>query len=176
MLIGSGGWTLSGYIFSIACLSAAIGIACAAAPEGIGGGLKKHLRLVCALCFLCVLIGPLTEIIDNVKSSFEALEEGVDDESDEIREKYESIYEEYLEGGYGDNVERAVKDLLSTRFGMPEEECRAEIEFADKNGDGVKEVTKITVILSGRSIFRDPAEIKSCVSECFDCECLCAIE
>jgi hypothetical protein len=81
-----------------------------------------------------------------------------------------------MEGGYGENVEKAVKDILGTRFGIPESEISAVVVFADKNGDGVKEVERITVILSGRSIFRDPAEIKGCVSETFACECLCAIE
>ena len=173
MLVGGGRRYLSEYIYSIVCVSAAIGIALSVSPEG---GLKKHLRLICALCFLCVLIGPLTEIFDTVKNAFGAFDREITDENEGTEAKYEKIYSEYMEGGYGENVEKAVKDILGTRFGIPESEISAVVVFADKNGDGVKEVERITVILSGRSVFRDPAEIKVCVSETFACECLCAIE
>lgn len=167
---------MSEYIYSIVCVSAAIGIACAISPDGMGGGLKKHIKLLCALCFICVLIGPLTRALDNLKNTFVELCDYASDEESEIREKYERIYNEYLEGGYGENVEDAVKDTLSARFGISESEVRAIVKFADKNGDGVNEVEKITVILSGRSIFLDPAEIKACILETFEAECVCAIE
>ena len=176
MLVGGGRRTLSEYIYSIVSVAAAIGIACAVAPEGTGGGIKKHMKLLCALCFLCVLIGPLTSVLDNLKNAFGELGGYTADEESEIREKYERIYNEYLEGGYGENVEEAVKALLTARFGMPEGDVRATVKFADKNGDGINEVEKITVILSGKAVFVDPASIKACIGETFDAECVCAIE
>ena len=167
---------MSGYVYSIVCVSAAIGIACALSPDGVGGGLKKHMKLVCALCFLCVLIGPLLGVLDSVKDTFEDIGAGLDGEDEELRREYEMIYNEYIEGGYGDNIETAVKELLSLRLGISSENVRANVRFEDKNGDGVKEIGKITVILSGKEIFRNPAEIKACITETFDCECDCAIE
>ena len=59
---------------------------------------------------------------------------------------------------------------------LPEGDVRATVKFADKNGDGINEVEKITVILSGKAVFVDPASIKACIGETFDAECVCAIE
>ena len=169
---------MNGYIYSIVCISAAVGIACVIAPEGTRGGIKKHLKLACSLCLLCVLIGPVAGFINNVRDILsngkDTIMNGLDQE--ELRDSYESIYDKYLESDYGENVGQAVKSSLSERFGIPEDECRVNVEFADKNGDGVKEPSKITVIFSGRSMFRDPKEIKSFVSELFGCECVCAVD
>ena len=50
------------------------------------------------------------------------------------------------------------------------------VQFSDKDGDGVREVQRITVILSGGDVFRDPDQIKRTVFETFGCECECAID
>ena len=169
---------MSDYIYSIVCVSAAIGIVCVIVPDGTRGGMKKHLRLVCSFCLLCVLVGPVAVFINNMGDILlngrDAIIEGIDRE--DLREGYESIYDEYLEGNYGENVGQAVKRSLYEKFGIPENECRVRVDFADENSDGIKEPSKITVIFSGRSIFRDPKEIKVFVSELFGCECVCAVD
>ena len=166
---------MSGYIYSIVCASAAIGIVCVISPEG---SVKKHLRLVCALCLLCILIGPMSGVINDVKGFLSEEGEALLDEisGEALRGEYENIYEKYLENGYENNVGQAVKSSLLDRFGIPESECRVNVEFADKNGDGIKEPSKITVIFSGSSVFRDPKEIKFFVSELVGCECVCAVD
>ena len=178
MFVSGRSRTVSGYIYSIVCISAAVGIVCIIAPDGIRGGIRKHLKLVCSLCLLCVLIGPLLGFINSIKDVIsqgkDALTNFISDE--ELRDGYESIYDKYLEGDYGDNVGKAVKNSIREQFGIPESECRVNVEFADEDGDGVKEPSKITVIFSGRSVFRDPKEIKSFVSELFGCECICAVD
>ena len=164
------------YIYSIVCVSAAIGIACAISPDGVGGGLKKHIKLVCALCFLCVMIGPLIGALDGVKDTFEEIIGGFEGDDEEIREEYDRIYNEYIEDGCGEKVEQVVKEILSSELGISEKNVRSTVQFEDKNGDGAKEIGKITVILSGKEIFCDPSEIKACIAQTFDCECICAIE
>jgi hypothetical protein len=123
-----------------------------------------------------VLIGPLLGVLEGVRDTFEDIGAGLEGEDEELRLEYERIYNEYIEGGYGDNIESAVKELLSSQLGISSENVRAIVRFEDKNGDGAKEIGKITVILRGKDIFRDPAEIKACLTEIFDCECECAIE
>ena len=167
---------MSGYIYSIVCVSAAIGIACALSPDGVGGGLKKHIKLVCALCFLCVLIGPFMGVLDGVKNTFEDIGHGLEGDDEDIRSEYDRIYTEFIEGGYGDKIEDAVRELLASELGISEKNVRATVRFEDKNGDGAKEIGKITVILGGKDIFRDPDEIKACIAQTFGCECECAIE
>ena len=88
----------------------------------------------------------------------------------------EQIYDKYLEGGYSDNVGEAVKEILYERLGVSKENCRVAVSFADKDGDGVREPSKITVILSGKEIFRDPSTVKALIQSLFKCDCECAID
>ena len=166
---------MNGYIYSIVCIAAAGGIVCILSPSS---GIKKHLRLVCALCLLCVMISPVSNFLNSIRDFFDG--EGSElfetDENGELRDTYESIYNKYLEGGYSDNVGEAVKDILYENLGVSKENCRVSVQFADKNGDGVREPTKITVILSGKEVLRDPSTVKELVSNVFECDCVCAID
>ena len=179
MLVCGRRWgALREYVFSIVCFASAVGIALIIAPEGTRRGLKKHLTLISTLCLICLLINPMAELMDTVSALDGAeLDEllGIGGEG-ELYDKYEAIYQSYLDGGYGENIGEAVKDALYGRFGIKKENCRVLTEFADKNGDGAREPRKITVILSGEAKFKEPDGIKTFISELFECEAAVAIE
>ena len=166
------------YVLSIVCFSIAAGVAMIISPEGTRGGLKKHMRLISSLCIVCILINPLAEVIDTI-GAFDADEIngffGADVEG-ELYEKYEEIYHNYLDGGYGENIGAAVKDSLYERFGIERENCRVLTEFRDRDGDGVREPSKITVVLSGGAKFKEPDSIKNFISGLFECDAAVAIE
>ncbi len=167
---------MNGYIYSIVCVAAAGGIVCIVTPDK---GIKKHIKFVCALCLISVLIAPISGFISGIKDFFEGEGEeifGSIGEEGELRDKYESIYNKYFEGGYGENIGQAVKDSLYEKFGIENDKCRINVVLSDNDGDGVKEPSKITVILNGDAIFKDPTPIKRFISELFKCECKCAIE
>lgn len=165
------------YIYSIVCVAAAGGIVLIIAPEGIRGGIKKHLKLICALFLLCIMISPATELLSSIKELGNIGLGNIDRElENELQNKYENIYESYLEGSYRGNIGQAVKECLFEKFGVPQDECRVEVSFYDSDEDGVREPSRITVIYSGRSIYRNPRETESYVSGLFKCECVCAIE
>ncbi len=167
---------MNGYIYSIVCIAAAGGIVAIISPNS---KTKKHLKLLCALCILCVMIAPVSNFIDGVREFFETDGEelfGDGEAESELRDKYENIYNKYLEGGYSDNVGEAVKDILYEELGVAKENCRVNVNFSDTDGDGVREPSKITVVLSGKEIFRDPRTVKKLVSDIFKCECECAID
>ena len=167
---------MNGYIYSIVCIAAAGGIVSIISPNS---AIKKHLKLLCALCLLCVMIAPVSNFINGVRDFFETDGSeifGSSDTESELRDKYENIYNKYLEGGYSDNVGEAVKDILYENLGVAKENCRVNVNFSDKDGDGVREPSKITVILSGKEIFRDPETVKKLISDIFKCECECAID
>ncbi len=165
---------MSGYVYSIVCIAAAGGIVCIISPDS---AIKKHLKLVCALCLLCVMIAPISNFINNIRDFFDTDGSQIFGETDEgVRDTYESIYDRYLEGGYSDNIGETVKDILYEKTGISKENCRVNVQFSDKNGDGVREPSKITVILSGSDIFRDPEQINALIAGIFGCECECAID
>ena len=98
------------------------------------------------------------------------------DSEGELYDKYDEIYQSYLDGGYGENIGEAVKDVLHGRFDIKKDNCRVLTEFADKNGDGAREPKKITVILSGEAKLKEPDSIKTFISELFECDVSVAIE
>lgn len=166
------------YVFRIVCFSIAAGVLLIISPEGTRGGLKKHTKLISSLCIVCILINPMAELVDSIRS-FDADDInglfGTDVEG-ELYEKYDEIYQNYLDGGYGDNIGAAVKDILYERFGILKENCRVLTEFYDSDGDGVREPGKITVILSGNAKFKEPESIKVFISELFECDAAVAVE
>lgn len=166
------------YVYSVVCFSCAAGLVLMLAPDGVRQGLKKHVKFIGALCLICILIKPTTDFLDAVdrlgKEDFSGI---LDSESEgELYDKYEEIYQNYLDGSYGENIGEAVKDALDERFNIEKENCRVLTEFSDKDGDGVREPKKITVVLSGEAKFKEPESIKSFVSELFECDAAVAIE
>jgi hypothetical protein len=172
---------MSKYLYSVICTVAAAGIAMIAFPGGSRAGIKKHVGLICSLCVLCVIIAPFSEWVKNIGDFFENGGEIIfgqinKEDREELYDEYESIYNKYLEGGYGSNIGQAVKDSLLKKFGIPPDQIRVLTEFSDKDGDGIREPYRITVVLRGGSIFREPREIEGFVAALFECICVCAIE
>ena len=164
------------YIFSVLCMAAIGGVAIMIAPDGIRSGLKKHVKLVCALCLLCVMIAPVSRLMDVINDGFNEISPEGPNDGNGLQSMYESIYEDNLELGFGEGIGELVKDKLFERFSIPRDSCRVAVSFKDGDGDGFREPSKITVILSGTSIFKEPRAIESYVAGVFGCECSCAIE
>lgn len=169
---------MSKYLYSLICTVSAAGIAMILLPGESRSGMKKHVGLICSLCVLCIIITPFSDLINNISGFLESGGEVIFGQIDKeaIYDEYESIYNKYLDGGYGNNIGQAVKDSLHQKFGIPPNRLRVLTEFSDKNGDGAREPCKITVILNGSSIFREPREIEQFISDLFECICVCAIE
>jgi hypothetical protein len=178
MLICGRRGVMTEYVFSIVLFSIASGIVLILVPEGTRQGLKKHLKLITSLCLICILISPMAKLMETI-SSFDGGDIngifGTDTEG-ELYDKYNEIYQNYLDGGYGENIGEAVKEALYKRFGIAKENARVLTEFSDKNGDGVREPRKITIVLSGSAIVKEPDSIKKFVSEVFECDTAVAIE
>ena len=165
------------YVVSVVSFSSALGLVLLIVPEGVRSGLKKHVRLIGALCLICLLITTVSELLDSFDKLLNGDLSGIvgRSASNELYDKYEAIYNAYVNGSYGENIERAVKDILFERFSIKGDNCRVTVELLS-NGDGVSEPGKITVILSREGILCDPEKIKGFVSEMFSCECAVAIE
>ena len=164
------------YIYVIVVLSAAVGIILVLSPEGRGQGLKKHIRLISSICLLCVLIEPAAELIAALRDAGGSIVGEINKNEVGLHERYESIYEQYLDGRYGENIGQAVKDALYEKFGIKNENCRVSTEFHYSEKDGVRVPRRIVVVLSGSARLKDPISVKDFVSELFGCEAEVAVE
>ena len=162
--------SIKNYLFSIMLVSVAAGAAEILAPEGEGGGLKKHVRLLVSLIVLAVLIAPVSGLLgyisnfDNYRGLFGAGHPGEGDFSAQA----ENTRQRILERGESE-VAAGVTALLYDRFGIPGEEAKVVPELA--TGDAGIEVKKLTIVLYGRSVWKNPYEIEDYFVRLLGCPC-----
>ncbi len=153
------------YLLCLVGAAIAVGAVTALMPEGEGGGLRRHVGFVGALCVLAILISPLGELLNLLGGlSFEGW-----GDVNETEAKYEQIYAEYLQSASAENVSDSVVTVLCDRFDISPEQCRVRVKVTSRDGRAMAK--QVTVILSGGALFRDPYEIEGFISDLLGCEC-----
>lgn len=128
---------------------------------------RRTVRLVSALFLLCVLSAPLPRAFRAVRDY--TLPDAVRD----TREEYERKMKEATESASRAYFVRTLTELIEERFALAEGSVRCVAEWREDNGTVPK---RITVILSGSAIWRNPEKIESFVEDLIGCECVTAIE
>ena len=163
---------MKAYLLSLiiaALVAALVGIL---APSGERGGLAAHQRLITSLFLICVLIAPAENVLNVIQSlttgdlSMIGLEE-VPDKKD---------YQEQMNDALSASSERYFTQMLTQTiceaFSIPTHEINCSVSWNKSEG----KPTRVTVILSGTSIWKDPHAIEAFVTELLGCECIMAIE
>lgn len=159
---------MSGYMYGIIGTAAVIGTLESILPRT--GKTRPYVRLVAALCLLCVIARPLGDFLSTLSGWLENdLSTIVSDEA--ARDRYEEILAGEVESAVRDRLSEAVKEALADRFSV--KSC--DVGVALQTVDGTVSVTRVVVTLSGRDVFRDPYAIESYVSELLGCECITVI-
>lgn len=128
---------------------------------------RKTVRLISALFLLCVLSAPLHR-------AFRAIRDyTIPDAAQDAREEYTQKMKQAMESASRTYFARTLTELIGEQFALAEGSVRCEIEWEADNETVPK---KITVILSGSAIWRDPEKIESFVEDLIGCECVTAIE
>ena len=128
---------------------------------------RKTVRLISALFLLCVLSAPLPR-------AFRAIRDyTIPDAAQDAREEYTQKMKHAMESASRTYFARTLTELIGEQFALAEGSVRCEIEWEADNETVPK---KITVILSGSAIWRDPEKIESFVEDLIGCECVTAIE
>lgn len=155
------------YLLSVVAAAIAVGAVTALMPEGEGGGLRRHVSFVGALCVLAILISPVGELMSFLGDlSFR----GFGTVGDGTKSEYEEIYAEYLQYALAENLSGSVAAMLCDRFDIPPEQCRVRVRVGSRDGRAAAE--QVTVILSGSALLRDPYEIEGFISDLLGCECV----
>ena len=128
---------------------------------------RKTVRLVSALFLLCVLSAPLPR-------AFRALRDStLPGAADEAREEYSRKMEEAMRSASRTYFAQTLCSLICEQFGLEEETVRCAVEWRSGE-DAVPE--RVTVILSGGAIWKDPGKIEVFVEDLIGCECITAID
>lgn len=128
---------------------------------------RKTVRLISALFLLCVLSAPLPRAFRVIRDYT------IPDAAQDAREEYTQKMKQAMESASRTYFARTLTELIGEQFALAEGSVRCEIEWEADNETVPK---KITVILSGSAIWRDPEKIESFVEDLIGCECVTAIE
>ena len=163
---------IKAYILSIFATALLITVVDILAPASSGSGLSGHLKLVSALVFVCLLISPTVSLAERLvefaNGDWELDVEGdVNDHySNELQDALDTASKEYFEG--------MLTKTLCEEFEIAEDDLRCRVEWGGE-GEHLRP-QKVTVILSGKAIWKNPAKIEEYVSSLLNCDCVSAIE
>ena len=157
------------YLLSIFATALLITVVDILAPTG---GLSKHLKFVSALVFICILISPTVSLAQRLQDFANGNWE-LDIEGD-IEDHYSSGLQDALDEASKEYFEEMLKLTLCEEFAIVEDDLRVRVEWSS-DGDSLRP-KKVTLILSGKAIWKNPAKIEEYVSSLLDCDCVSAIE
>lgn len=163
---------LKAYILSVFVTALLITVVDILAPAGMGTGLSKHLKLVTSLVFVCILISPTVSLADRIREIADGdWEMGIEGD---IEDHYSSQLQDALDDASKEYFEEMLKQTLCEQFEINEDDLRVGVVWVGE-GENLRP-QRVTVILSGKAIWKNPAKIEEYVSSLLDCDCVSAIE
>ena len=141
-------------------------------PSGSGGGLSGHVKLLLSLFLVCVLVTPLGEAANEIRDWLSG-----DFPFFDTEEKEEN-YREQLENSLTDASKgyfiQMLTQTLREKFSLEDGTVRCMVEWSHDSNEPTP--ARVTVLLSGKSIWKDPHAIKDYTEDLLQCECIVAIE
>ncbi len=160
------------YLLSIFATALLITVVDILAPSSAGSGLSKHLKLVLSFVFVCVLISPTVSFAERLLEFANGnWEFGVEED---VENHYATELQNALDDASKDYFEGMLTQTLCKEFEIAEGDLRTHVEWTGE-GENLRP-QKVTVILSGKAIWKNPAKIEEYVSSLLDCDCVSAIE
>ena len=164
---------MKAYFLALLAIALTVTVIGILAPSGERGGISKHVGLLSGLCLICVLIAPLNGLSEKLGELLEAnlklpAEENAspEDSSAATQELLDSVGNEYFTA--------MLTQALETEFAITPGEVRCVTVWETANGRVTPQ--KVTVVLSGRAIWKDTGAIEAYVSRLLGCPCESAIE
>ena len=143
-------------------------------PNGEGDGIAKHVRLITSLFLICLLVMPIKEWIQTI----DGIINGRVDDLFPYETSAELDYKEQMEEALGKSSKQYFTQMLSetlqSQFSIHEKELRCNIQWKESHEEFAP--IRVTVILSGSAIWKNPKQIAAFVQELLGCECITAIE
>ena len=159
---------MKSYLYALLLVSLATAIVGILSPEGEKGGILKHIRLLSALLLICILILPLKDGISYLFALRDGeipLPEWTDSfgkDEEELQNRLDLVSKEYFADSLTARLER--------EFSIASGEVRCIVKWEDEAP------SLVTVVLSGKAIWKDPEAIENFVKSLLNCDCQTAVE
>ncbi len=155
------------YVITVLITSISIGIYNILAPKH--KGLNNGLKMLGMLILLLVIISPLFDALASFDSDFfdDLKDDLISDE--EIKNEYNDLLIKYLQENSVDELSTYIEEILNKEFDIPEEESEINV-VTEINNDKIS-LSKIQILLSGKSIFKNPYTIENYFADLLKCEC-----
>lgn len=157
-------------LLSAASVAALIGLL---TPDGTGGGIARHMRLLISLVLICLLLSPLQGAIDALVG-FANGDYTLPDIDSTEKNDYQTQMEEALKASSKVYFIQMLTETLEREFSIASGSVRCAVIWNDSAAE--LSPTRVTVILSGGAIWKDPAPIEEFITSLLGCECVTAIE
>lgn len=158
---------MKSYLLTIITVSICIGIYNVISPQF--RGFEKYSKMIGMLIVLCIIISP----VKNFLSFFD--DEALEDMKDEIinrddeENEYDKIFNDYLASYSIEELKSTIEERLFDNYQIPSDEC--EITISTEHLDGELTLSHIQILLSGKSIFKNPYTIEDYFSKLLGCTC-----
>lgn len=155
------------YIVSVICISVIGCIVSMLSPDGEGGGISKHMRLIFGICVVIVCINPIKDMVSYINEVDLGVIVGTpEQESDGYGDLFDSAYGAAEVG----NLKNGIKQMLFDRFGIDSSECEIGVVLTDD-----RELSRIAVTLYGGAVWKNTNEIEDYLGDIFNCEIITVI-
>lgn len=155
------------YIYSLIITSVVAVIAELIISKG-DSGISRYVDLICGLCVAIALIAPAKEGVEWLIKFGSGKIDGIIWEQElPTNKNYAQIFDGQLQG----MTEEEICRLICGEFNIDSKNIRVSVEL-----DGGYVPKKVNVILSGKGILKDPAQIIKYIKETFNCQGNVAIE
>lgn len=151
---------MRGYLYALAAAAVVISVVSAVVPAAM----SAHVRALCALCMICIVCAPLSGAISALRQGeWEIPEEWLGESEQENEADYEQFSKQMLAG--------QLTLLLEKQFDI----APGDVEVVATWEDG-QELSRITLLLSGKAIWQDPGPIREYVRDLLGCECIIVLD
>lgn len=163
------------YIIGLLALAVCCAVVELLSPEGEGGGIARHIKLMTGLCLLCVLATPIVSLLragadlparlEAALSDWLSIRDQADkDFSDRWQEEYEQLDVTF--------ASQTIAGMLQDKFLIAAGDISVEVVPDESQSL----ISHVRVALSGRAIWQNTHEIEAFIGETLGCECIIYIE
>lgn len=128
-----------------------------------GSGTRQVFHFLTALVVLALLLRPFLFMLGGAEDFFEG--EFSFGDTEVSKEDFEKQWEEAVASRSAVELEKGLKELLNTEYGIAAEDCEVAVTLADTG-----ELSRIDVFLSGVALTKDPEVIEKALQKQFECQ------